>query len=126
VAILADTSIWIDHLRQGNADLASWLETGQILIHPAVVAEIALGSLRDRQTVLTSLWLLPRVETASDEEVIGLIERRTLWNRGIGFVDAHLIASVLLSPGTRLWTRDKRLREAAAAIDLPLIPRPAG
>ena len=116
--ILADTSIWIDHFRSGNRhsqnnDLRKHLNEGQIVIHPAIIAELALGSLRDRIRTLALLDLLPQVQVAQPSEVRRMIEARHLYNLGIGLADAHLIASVFISPSTFLWTRDKRLRKAA-------------
>ena len=121
--ILADTSIWIDHLRQGDAELGNRLTAGGVVCHPLVVAEIALGSLQDRTEVLGLLDRLPSLPVADPEEVRALIEMRRLFSRGIGYVDASLIAACLLVPGTTLWTRDRRLGTVAAAIgiaeDLP-------
>lgn len=111
--ILADTSVWIDHLRTGIREMREHLNQGQILVHPLVVAELALGLLRDRTSTLALLDLLPSVRTAQLEEVRSLIEARHLYGLGIGIIDAHLIASVLISPPTLLWTRDKRLRKIA-------------
>lgn len=111
--ILADTSVWIDHLRAGNNDLQKLLQQGQIVIHPFVIAELALGSLRERTKTLALLDLLPQVQVAQTNEVRLTIEARRLHNLGIGLIDAHLIASILISPSTLLWTRDKPLRKAA-------------
>lgn len=116
--ILVDTSVWVDHLRSGEPQLAALLEHGQVLIHPAVIGEIALGSLRQREQVLGALANLPRLTLATDAEVLRWIEAAPLWGRGIGFLDAHLLAAARLTPGTRLWTRDRRLREIAVAFDL--------
>ena len=113
--ILADTSIWIDHLRSGNKEMRTLLNQGQIVIHPFITAELALGSLRDRTKMLALLDLLPRLQMAQLSEVRLMIEARRLYNLGIGLTDAHLIASVFLNPSTLLWTRDKRLRKAADA-----------
>lgn len=125
--ILADTSIWIDHLRHGDARLGARLQAGIIACHPLVVAEIALGSLKDRDTVLGLLDQLPRLPLASPEEVRGLIERRRLHGRGIGYVDAALIAACLLAPGATLWTGDRRLGALAAEIGAAApAPPPAG
>ena len=111
--ILADTSVWIDHLRSGNEELQNLLEHGQIVIHPFVIAELALGSLRERARTLALLDRLPQVQVAQMNEVRLAIETRRLYSLGIGLIDAHLIASVLINPPTLLWTRDKRLRKAA-------------
>ena len=116
--ILADTSIWIDHLRDGDAALRDRLTAGGIVCHPFVAAEIALGSLKDRHDVLGLLDRLPALPMADAQEVRTLIEARRLFSRGIGFVDASLIAACLLAPGTTLWTRDRRL--AAVADDVGL------
>ena len=111
--ILADTSVWIDHLRSGVRELSDRLGRGQIAIHPLIIAELALGNLRDRSRTLALLDLLPQVKVAHLEEVRVLIESRRLYGLGIGVTDAHLIASVLIGPSTLLWTRDKQLRKVA-------------
>ena len=114
--ILADTSIWIDHLRSGNKELSNRLDQGQIAIHPFIIAELALESLQDRTRTLALLDLLPQVRVAQMSEVRLMIEARHLYSLGIGLTDAHLIASVFLSPSTLLWTRDKPLRKAAEGL----------
>ena len=114
--ILADTSIWIDHLRSGNAELRNHLEQGHIVIHPFIIAELALGSLRERTKTLALLDLLPQVRMAQMSEVRLMIEARRLYSLGIGLTDAHLIASVFINSSTLLWTRDKRLRKVAEAL----------
>ena len=111
--ILADTSIWIDHFRSGDPELQRALRRGQVVIHPWVIAELALGSLRDRAKTLAILDLLPQAAMAQTSELRMLIEARSLYNMGIGLIDAHLIASTFLAPTTLLWTRDKRLRKVA-------------
>ena len=112
--ILADTSIWVDHLRSGDARLAELLHAGRIVGHALVVAEIALGSLRDRAGVLSLLDGLPSLPAAREDEVRMLIEQRRLFGRGIGFVDGSLLASCLLVPGTLIWTRDRKLDAVAS------------
>lgn len=114
--ILADTSVWVEHFRSGNQTLRQRLEGGRIAIHPLVVAELALGSLKHRKTTLAWLDLLPRLKLALLEEVRALIEARRLYGLGIGLVDAHLIASVLLSANAQLWTKDKPLRKVAESL----------
>ena len=111
--ILADTSIWIDHFRSGNKQFEKALNSGQIVIHPWIVAELALGSLRDRAKTLAMLDLLPQVRVARTSELRLTIEARHLYSLGIGLTDAHLIASVFLNPPTLLWTKDKQLRKVA-------------
>jgi len=121
--ILADTSVWIDHLRSGNKEMGSLLNRGEIVIHPLVIAELALGSLQDRDTTLALLDDLPQTRVAELAEVRHLIEARRLYALGLGLIDIHLIASVLISPGTSLWTRDKPLRKTTELlrihVDLP-------
>jgi predicted nucleic acid-binding protein len=116
--ILADTSVWIDHLRSGNKELRKLLNQGQIVIHPCITAELALGSLRQRARTLALLDLLPQVRIAQLGEVRLMIEARRLYNLGIGLTDAHLIASVFINSSTLLWTRDKRLGRAAEALGI--------
>jgi predicted nucleic acid-binding protein len=111
--ILADTSVWIDHLRSGNKEMRRLLDQGQIVIHPFIIAELALGSLKDRTTTLALLDNLPQARIARLSELRLMIEARRLYNLGIGLTDAHLIASILIDSPTLLWTRDKRLRHAA-------------
>ena len=111
--ILVDTSVWVDHLKRGDAQLAGLLDRGAVLMHPFVLSEIACGSLVDRPNLLALLKQLPAAAVAESSEVLGFIERRSLHGRGIGYVDVHLLAAVVLTPGASLWTRDKRLRSAA-------------
>ncbi len=113
--ILVDTSVWVDHLRKADAELAATLDRNQVLMHPAVLGELALGNLAQRETVLTLLGQLPPATVATDQEVLGLIEGSLLFGRGIGYVDAGLLASTRLTAGSQLWTRDKRLH--AVAVD---------
>jgi predicted nucleic acid-binding protein len=114
--ILVDTSIWIDHLRAGDSKLAKLLLNSQALSHPWVIGELALGHLSRRREILGLLNNLPQATSAANGEVLQLIDNRQLYGLGIGYVEAHLLAATLLTPGTRLWTRDKRL--AAAAVQL--------
>ena len=116
--ILVDTSVWIDHLRSGDEDLVGLLNSTQVLSHPFVVGELACGNLRNRVEVLTLLRELPQVTVATDAEVLYFIEQHELTGRGIGYIDAHLLAAVSLAAPARFWTRDKRL--AAVAADLGL------
>jgi predicted nucleic acid-binding protein len=116
--ILADTSIWIDHFRSGNRELRQLLEQGQVVIHPFVIGELALGSLRHRAEALALLDLLPHVQIAQINEVRVTIQACRLYKLGIGLIDAHLIASVLIFSPTLLWTRDRWLRKAAEAVGI--------
>ena len=112
--ILVDTSVWVEHLRHGVPRLATLLQKGEVLIHPWVIGELACGKLRNRPRVLELMQDLPSVTVASDAEVLLLIERERLMGRGIGYDDAHLLASARLSH-CRLWTQDSRL--AAVALE---------
>jgi predicted nucleic acid-binding protein len=116
--ILADTSIWIDHLRLGNGELRKHLNLGNIVIHPFIIAELALGSLRERAKTLALLDLLPQVRVAQLSEVRLMVEARHLYSLGIGLTDAHLMASVFISSSSLLWTRDRRLRQAAEGLGI--------
>lgn len=116
--ILADTSVWIDHLRSGDADLRNQLEAGNIIVHPRVLGELACGVIPRREAVLSLIGRLPRVTVASDVEVLSFIETHRLMGRGIGLVDAHLLASVSLTPETLLWTRDRSLARLTTLLAL--------
>lgn len=115
---LVDTSVWIDHLRRGDPILAELLDHGQVLGHRFVLGEIATGSLRQRDLVLGALRRLPQAVMAHDSEVLDFIERETLFGTGLGYVDVHLLASVRLTAGALLLTRDKRLLAAAARMSI--------
>ena len=119
--ILADTPVWIDHLRKADATMNSVLARQQILIHPYVIGELAMGSLKDRDEMLRGFHELPRIKLALDSEVLTFVTQNKLFSLGIGFIDAHLLLSVRLTPGTLLWTRDRRLREAAEDLDLSFV-----
>ncbi|MGA2771885.1 MAG: PIN domain-containing protein [Bryobacteraceae bacterium] len=115
--VLADTSVWIQHFRKGEPTLADHLSEGLVLMHPFVSGELACGNLKSRAAILSDLHALPPAKLASHTEVLQLIEDRRLWGRGLGWVDAHLLASALLSHcGFR--TLDKKLGEAAAELGL--------
>jgi predicted nucleic acid-binding protein len=116
--ILADTSIWIDHLRSENKEMREHLRRGDIVIHPFIITELSLGSLRERSKTLALLDLLPQVRMPQLSEVRVMIEARRLYGMGIGLVDAHLIASVLVNAATLLWTRDKPLRKVAESLGI--------
>ena len=110
--MLADTSVWIDHLRRGNARFADHLENGEVEVHPFIVGELACRNLRRRDEILSLLSSLPRVVEAEHDEVLSLVDSERLSGRGLGWVDVHLLASAMLG-GTTLWTLDKRLAEQA-------------
>ena len=94
------------------------LDQGQIVIHPFIIAELALGSLKERTKTLALLDLLPQVRVAQLSELRLMIEARCLYSLGIGLTDAHLIASAFIDAPTLLWTRDKGLRKAAETLGI--------
>ena len=114
--ILADTSVWIDHFRSRDGTLEHALTEGEVLIHPFVLGELACGNFKNRAEILDLLRQLPPAREATDEETLTFIDRRRLMGRGIGYVDAHLLAAALLTKSARLWTRDKRLSAIAAEL----------
>ena len=115
--ILVDTSVWVNHLRKGDARLKALLGAGQVLIHSVVIGELALGNLHEPDAILQSLHDLPPAVLAGDGEVLDFIERNALFGLGIGYVDAQLLASARLSAAP-LWTHDKRLHEVASKLGL--------
>lgn len=116
--ILVDTSVWADHFRSADEQLKSLLSTQQVLTHPFVIGEIAMGNLRDRVITLEALSQLPAVVQAQDEEVLAFVERQRLYGTGIGLIDAHLLVSARLTRGSAIWTRDKRLAQLAAKLSV--------
>lgn len=121
--ILADTSVWVDHLRASNKALVALLDAGMVLAHPFVIGELALGNLRQREVVLNALADLPRTTVATDAEVLQFIARHALFGRGIGYIDAHLLAAVQLTASAELWTNDKRLQGVAVKLGVAFAPR---
>lgn len=117
--ILADTSVWIDHLRSGDDPAFTYLlEANIVVTHPFIVGELAMGNLRNRDTILGLLNDLQQAVVASHDEVMTFVSHHQLSGLGIGYVDAHLLASARLTHGTKLWTRDKRLRGTAERLEL--------
>ena len=116
--ILVDTSVWIDHFRNGVEHLAAALDTGQVLMHPFVLGEIACGSLSDRQEILQLMAELPLAPVVTDTEALLFIDEHALMGRGIGYIDVHLLASAVLGQDVELWTRDRRLARIAAEIEI--------
>ena len=116
--ILADTSIWIDHLRSPDDGFAAVLERGEIIIHPFVIGELACGHLRNRSELLTLWGNLPASPIATDEETLAFIERKKLMGLGLCYVDVHLLAATALAGTARLWTKDKPLASVAARLNV--------
>jgi predicted nucleic acid-binding protein len=115
--VLVDTSVWVSHLRDGNAELANLLNDGKVLCHPLIVGELACGNLKDRSVILSFLQLLPLSLEAEHEEVLLFIENNRLMGQGMGYVDMQLIASALLT-GVPIWTLDKKLAQAADSLHI--------
>ncbi len=116
--VLVDTSIWVDHLRVGDARLVVLLEAGKVLMHPFVLGELALGSLRNRDVVISSMRDLPQAAVPTFDEVMHFVKQRALFGLGIGYVDVHLLAAAQLTAGATLWTRDRRLSAVAEKLSL--------
>jgi predicted nucleic acid-binding protein len=122
-AVLVDTSVWVDHFRNRNEDLVKLLTLDLVLSHPLIVTEIACGTPpAPRSRTLSDLATLPRARQATLDEVRGFIEREKLYGLGCGVVDLTLLASTLLTPGSRLWSLDKRLRQLAQRFDVAFRP----
>jgi hypothetical protein len=117
--VLVDTCIWVDHLRHGNGGLASLLEEGVVVCHPFIIGELACGELPERAKTLSYIEELPLTEVASHDEVMNMIDAHRLMSSGLGFVDAHLLASARLS-GDSVWTKDLALKKAAAKLGVLL------
>ena len=113
--VLVDTSVWVSHLREGNSELVDLLDNGGVVSHPFVVEELACGNLRNRAMILSLLESLPMSIEAEHKEVLAFIERNRLMGKGLGYVDAHLITSAVLT-GVALWTLDKRLEQVAGTL----------
>jgi hypothetical protein len=116
--LLVDTSVWIDYLRSGDPQLADHLQNCRVIMHPMILGELACGNLQSRRQLLQLWSSLPQAVPATHDEVMELIEQHKLMGRGIGYVDIHLLASVMMTQNSQLWTRDKRLHKVATDMDL--------
>ncbi|MBS0558149.1 MAG: type II toxin-antitoxin system VapC family toxin [Proteobacteria bacterium] len=116
--ILVDSSVWVDHLRRRDAELVALLDAGVVMCHPFVIGELACGSLSNRAAFLAELANLPAAPVASHDEALGFVDRHALTGCGIGWVDAHLLASAYLAGRVPLLTRDKRLRAIAGELGI--------
>lgn len=116
--ILVDTSVWVDHLCDRDRGLSALLDPGQVLVHPFIAGELALGHLRQREFVIHMLGNLPQASVATDAEVLQFIDRHALFGTGIGYVDAHLLGAARLMAGASIWTRDKNLLRVAKRLGL--------
>jgi len=115
--VLADTSVWVAHFRDNVPRLQTMLGDGDVLCHPFIIGELACGNLKNRREILELLEALPSAEMAEHDEVLKFIEQHRLMGRGLGYVDVHLLASVLLS-NCLFWTKDRRLKETAATLHI--------
>ena len=114
--ILVDTSVWVDHLRSGNPTLAALLKQNRVVMHSMILGELACGNLKNRKQLLQLLQRLDSLPAVSHKEALYFIEQHQLMGKGIGYIDAHLLASVVLGMGTKLWTYDKRLAHIAVEL----------
>lgn len=121
MTVLIDTSVWIAHLREDEPTLRRLLQNGLVMMHPFVMGEIACGNLRPRSAILKDLATLDPAPRAQDAEVMRLLENRTLWGKGLGWIDVHLLASTLISDA-RLWTLDRALHTAANRLGVNWMP----
>ena len=116
--ILVDTSVWIDHLRSADAKLQSLLQNDQVMTHPFIRLELALGSIASREKVLADLALLPQAPAVATEELFSLIDHKKLYRRGIGVTDLQLICCAIFDRSISIWTRDRQLSEIANELGL--------
>ena len=114
--ILVDTSVWVDHLRNGDPVLAELLEQSRVVMHPMVLGELTCGNLQNRGQLLQLWQQLESLQSVSHDEALYFIEQNDLMGKGIGYVDVHLLASAAIAAGVKLWTRDKRLMCIAAEL----------
>ena len=119
--VLVDTSIWVDHLRSGHPHLTALLIRNAVSAHPWIVGEIACGNIQNRAEVLKRLRMLPPVTVAREDEVLFFIEKHQLMGKGIGYIDAHLVAAAI-AQGLKFWTRDKRLIAAVGGLGILYVP----
>ena len=123
--ILVDTSIWVSYIDHGDLRLSAYLEEEQVAMHPFVIGELALGNLHDRRSIMAMLGRLPQAVTAFPSEVLDFVERRQLFGTGIGYVDAHLLASTVFGDGMTLWSRDRLLHTQAERLGIAHDPATA-
>jgi len=115
--VLVDTSVWVEHFRQGDIGLDALLNEGQVICHPFIIGELACGNLKNRSQILSLLNTLSTAFVVDHEEVMGFIEKNRLMGKGLGYIDMHLLASAKLT-NVSLWTLDKRLKDTSAALGL--------
>lgn len=120
--VIADSSIWMDHINQGDSELVNLMKQRLVRLHPMIIAEIALGSIKQRAVMLEELNAFPQVDLLSHSEVIAMIEWMKLFGTGVGYVDSHLLAATMQLRIGALWTRDKKLRAQAERLGLAYTP----
>ena len=121
---LVDTAVWIDHINAPVTELLNLLSDGEVLTHPMVIGELACGTIRRRGEFLSYLAALPMIGLVDHERVLEEIDANRLMGRGIGFIDAHLLTSVIAQSGATLWTRDQRLNRIADEMGVAFPDRP--
>lgn len=120
--ILLDTSVWVDHFSRKAKQLDPFLQSGQVLIHPLVIGELACGHFRNRDAVFRELHTLPYAQVGTYAEALEFIDRFNLMGLGIGYIDVHLLLSTALTESARFWTIDRRLHSIADRLDLEYSP----
>jgi predicted nucleic acid-binding protein len=115
--VLVDTSVWVEHLREGTIGLEELLDDGQVICHPFIIGELACGNLKNRSEVLSLLQALPMAIRVEHEEVMQFIENNNLMGKGLGYIDMHLLASAILTK-VPLWTHDRKLKEISSKLNL--------
>jgi len=115
--VLVDTSVWVNHLRDGDKLLENLLINGEVVCHSFIIGELACGNIKNRKEIISLLQALPKASSIEFEEFLYFIEENQLNGKGIGFVDIHLLASARLDQ-IKLWTEDKRLKKAAIELGL--------
>lgn len=122
--VLVDTSVWVEHLRKGNAELKTLLNRGEVICHPFIVGELACGSIKNRSEILSLLRSLPTSVQSENEEVLQFIETHDLMAKGAGYIDMHLSASAVLT-GVTIWTFDKNLAKICELLNIGYSHSPA-
>lgn len=120
--LLVDTSVWVSHLREGNARLMNLLNDGCVVCHPFIVDELACGHLKNRSEILSLLQTLPMVIQAEHEEILPFIENNKLMGKGLGYIDIHLLASAVLTK-VSIWTLDKKLNDISIKLGLGFVKK---
>jgi len=120
--ILVDTSVWVDHFKNGNHHLVNLLMQDDVMTHPMIIGEISCGTPPDRENLIVYFLALQRTYAAPLEDMLDFVAKAGLYGRGCGFVDIHVLWSVLMTPNVKLWTLDKRLAQLAQQFDVSYIP----